>query len=667
MAVSRRTLLKALSGSTFFLSAGGALAVPEWPEDAATVAFMQGVASGDPQPDAIMLWTRAQPTAGPVNTVPLLLQLSRDAQFTDLVLQSALQTGPDSDYTVRAYVDGLDADSHYYYRFLGAGGALSRTGRTRTAPAAGQVAAARLAFVSCQNYEEAYYGSWARLLQDDAALAEDERIQFVLHLGDFIYERSWFQRSIGGDMSRQLPPLPDGVEDKEYRYAVSLADYRVLYQTYINDPYLQEARARWPFICTWDDHEFSDNCFQSYVTYADQPVLDATRRQDASQAWFEYIPAILDELKHQPAHDFEHHELNGDEQADNQAALDSLRIYRKLSWGRDLDIVLTDTRSYRSPPCVPEGFAAKLGMPMNSVQLVEIADAGREYNNGAPPAKLPTKDGTIDNPFRHREPGSLLGTEQRDWLLNTLAQSGARWKLWANALPLIPLRLDMSTLPFTDYQDSIFSIDAWAGYPYEVNYLMHGLRDKQVGGVVSLSGDHHMHGAGTVSWSATELDAPPVAVDFNIAGISSAPLFEELLPVARRDHKSFEPLVYAEENGTITPVWNMSLLDGVFAAFTYSKTGLQTLARWLGPNHANPGLRYVDTTANGYGLAHFDGQNLQVSMITMEDCRVPFTEAPKIKHTASFTLAHWGGGEEPQLRGPDFDGGAPFPFESPTV
>ena len=112
-----------------------------------------------------------------------------------------------------------------------------------------------MAFVCCQSYEQAYYGSWARMLADDKAKSDSEQIDFVLHLGDFIYERSG--PKLANDMPvppDRCPPFPDGVQQDDYSYALTLADYRHLYKTYLSDPNLQEARARWPFICTWDDH-----------------------------------------------------------------------------------------------------------------------------------------------------------------------------------------------------------------------------------------------------------------------------------------------------------------------------------------------------------------------------------------------------------------------------
>jgi alkaline phosphatase D len=672
MPITRRKLLGLMSSSTFFLTVSpGATLAAQLPAGSVPLDFPQGVASGDPQPDGIMLWTRAVPRTDSDEAVNLLVQLSRDADFSTPLLQAHLSANPQSDYTVRSYIDGLAPNTQYYYRFVsGSAGqdeSVSRVGRTRTAPAPDHTGKVNLAFASCQSYEQAFYGSWARMLEDDNAAAEDERIHFVLHLGDFIYERCWKERPGGGPNSRTVPPFPNGVDTPENRYAVSLADYRHLYKTYLSDPHLQEARANWPFICTWDDHEFANDNYQSYTSYDGPGVLDAQRKTDANQAWFEYIPAVLDELQEQPAHGFQRQPQGRDEAARNQAALDSLRIYRKLNWGKTLDIVLTDNRSYRSAPCLPAGFAESLGMPMNSVELVAIADAGSAYANGQPPATLPYGDGTVANPARDRAPGSLLGTEQREWFLDTVTNSVAAWKLWANALPLMPMRLDLSSLPMTGYEDSIFSIDGWAGYPYEQGLLMQAFEKAKVTGVVSLSGDHHMHGAGSVAYSTTDTNARPVAVDFTVAGISSTPIFEDLLAVARNDHPDFAPVVYRQTDDGVEPVWNISMLDGVLAAYTYAETGISVLTDWLGPNTANPGLRYVDTTVNGYGLATVEADKISVQLVAMQDCRREFVKPPAIAHIAHFSLPRWQAGESPQLQGPEFEGGAPFPFEPETV
>ncbi len=660
MPITRRELVGLLSSSTFFLTVSPHLAADNPGPPRTPLRFAQGVASGDPQPDAVMLWTRAEPeTAMPVE---VLLEVSSDEDFSDIILSSQLATGPESDYTVRAYVDGLAPERYYYYRFRGGADTVSRTGRTRTAPDPATGRAVNLAFVSCQSYEQGYFGAWARMIEEDRAKAAGEEIEFVLHLGDFIYERCWNSFVDGSELARRVPAFPDGMTTDKNRYAVSLADYRHLYKVYLSDPHLQEARARWPFIVTWDDHEYSNDNYQSVSTYDHAFKTDPVRKIDANQAWFEFIPAILDELAGQPGHGFRRPAGT----SDNDSAVDSLCIYRRLRWGSYLDILLTDLRSYRSAPCLDSDLAEQLGLPLETVRLVEIADAGSAYDGGNPPATLPYGDGTVPNPGLGREPGTMLGRGQRDWFLDTLESSTARWKLWGNPIPIMPLRLDMSDLPFTDYEDSIFNIDGWEGFPYELNLLLGEIARREVGAVVSLSGDHHMHGAATVRHRQRR-DAAPVAVDFAVAGISSSPVYGDILAAARGSHGGFGDLVYKETDDGLLPVWHTSMVDGVFAAYAYAKTGWDSLASWLGPNEANEGLKFVDTTANGYGLATFDEAELRVSLVTVRDVRNAPEPPAVVKSVARFRVPHWTAGEAAKMEGPEFEGQPPFPWATTVV
>lgn len=666
MSLSRRELLTLLSSGTFLFSVGerpgAAPAEPAEPvAPRSALRFPQGVASADPGSGSVVLWTRAVPDDG-ASQCAVTLDISEQEDFASPLASRQLSVQADNDYTLRVWVEDLAPDRWYYYRFRGAQGSVSRTGRTRTAPAADQARDLRLAFVSCQNYEQAFYGGWARMLEDDLAAPPGEGIDAVLHLGDFIYERSWHSRQDGSAPSRVLPPFPDGHAGPDNRYAVSLADYRHLYRTYLSDPHLQAARARWPFICTWDDHEFSDDNFQSYSQYTREPKLEAQRKADANRAWFEYVPCALDELPGQDAHGLRSAVLTGEPETDNRSARDSLCIYRRLRWGSLVDLFLTDERSYRSPPCLEDGVAESLGLPMNTVELVAMADAGREYNDGAPPATLPWGDGKTPNPWRERAPGTCLGTAQRDWLVDGITRSGAIWKLWANPLPLLPLRLDLSSIPFAGYEDCVFNIDAWQGYPYEYHHIMSHLQQAGTAGVVSLSGDHHMHGAAQVLLDPGNAESPAVALDFNCAGVSSSPLFDSVSAIAGEDHPDFAALVSAEHDSRHYPNWNMTLQDGVLAAFAFHKVGSGRLSRWLGSNPANPGLCFADSTANGYGLARFRADGLDVELVAIDRPREPFEQPPGAAYRARFRVPAWQAGEQPPRPEPEFRGRPPFPF-----
>ena len=209
---------------------------------------------------------------------------------------------------MRVVVTGLAAATTYHYRFVAGRDMIS--GRTRTAPEATADVQVNLAWVSCQDYSAGHYGAYRQMIMDDDARAEADQIHAVVHLGDMIYETraDGFQSAIDDDFNPIMLTNPDGTPRAVaafpsgggtragVTFAATVDDYRHLYRTFLSDPDLQAARARWPFISMWDDHEFTDDCWQSQANYdgtttADE--ADQARRIAASQAWFEYVPVQL--------------------------------------------------------------------------------------------------------------------------------------------------------------------------------------------------------------------------------------------------------------------------------------------------------------------------------------------------------------------------------------
>ncbi len=622
---------------TFMLSAGLPARAAQQATVSPALSFPQGIASGDPQSDSIILWTRALIPGQ--DAVPLVVQLSETDDFTEVLVEAPVTASADNDFTVRAYIDDLQPAQRYFYRFLGVDGGQSIVGRTMTAPASDDARPVNLAFASCQNYEQGFFGAWSRMVTEDLAKPQADQIQFVLHLGDFIYERYGYEDRDNQRYVRKLPAYPDGDGDGDLYWADTLADYRHLYHTYLDDPHLQAARARWPFVCTWDDHEFSNNGVQNYNTYGDQPVRQPERKTAANKAWFEYIPALVEDNPQE------------------------LHIYRTLSWGKHIDLILTDLRSYRSHHPLPHGLVKELALPTTPSQLVEIFDAGKRYNNGSPPETLPFGDGSHPNTARDREPGTMLGPEQKRWFKQQLADSKATWKVWGNALPIMSLRMDLAELPFGDLHNSVLGTDAWSGYPTEYKELMNYLSDQKISNLVSLSGDHHAHGVGSLAIDVDAESAQFVGVDFNVSGISSTPQYAGVLNNGSQNNPDFMQLVAYETDDKLMETWNMTLTQGTLASLAYSRTGLETVADWLSPNEANPGTVYVDSNSNGYGLARFDGDVCQVQLVTVQ---APVDESDNkghpIQHVANFRLPRWSQQQEPQLEGPTFDGPPPFPF-----
>jgi len=311
--LERRTLLKAAgtaAGAAAVLSPLGLAA----PAAAATNnVFLHGVASGDPVPEGILLWTRVTPTAaakpgsgaGPV--VDVIWEVATEASFASIVKRGVVSTGPDRDHTVKIDVTGLRPATTYYYRFR-YGSTNSTTGRTRTAPAYdADLSRLRLGIVSCANWEGGYFSAYRHL-------AARNDLDAVVHLGDYIYEYGTGSFTAAGRVVRAHQPSHE---------IVSLADYRIRHATYKTDPDLQALHARVPWIITWDDHEIANDAWSGGAQNHD-PATEgnwADRVAAAHRAYAEWMPVRLG----------------------NNGA-----IYRRLRFGKLADLSMLDLRTYRS-------------------------------------------------------------------------------------------------------------------------------------------------------------------------------------------------------------------------------------------------------------------------------------------------------------------------------
>lgn len=449
------------------------------------LVYPQGLASGDPRPDSVMLWTRVEPEEAGTD-VPVRYEVSTDQGFADgtLVASGEVSAAADADHTVRIKVTGLSPYTQYYYRFE-ARGTVSVVGHTKTAPSADDDQPIRFAFASCQDYNGRYYHAWA-------ALAAEPAVDFVVHLGDYIYETADDPRFQDGDGERVVS-LPDGLvisESSNAKAALTLADYRALYKQYKTDPDLREAHRLFPFVMIWDDHEFADDCWGDHATHFNEAQgneQNTERRMAANQAWFEFVPA--------------------DVTLTDQPFPDDLRIYRNLRFGRHMDLVLTDLRSYRDDHVIPEG-------PTDT-------DVGKITENSA----VGSRNFLLKAGFDPKEAAAtptLMGETQKGWFIDTMAASDATWKVWGTEVQLSEMTIDLSpfeTLP-EDYRDRFyFSVDQWDGYRTERAQVLTALQNTP--GFVSICGDIH---AAYVSAIHVDFDAPgasPVAMEFTVPGITS--------------------------------------------------------------------------------------------------------------------------------------------------
>ena len=207
--------------------------------------FEHGIASGDPLTDRIILWTRVTPNAGTEQTeFKVTWQIAKDASFKQIVNSGETTTDAARDFTAKVDADQLQPGTSYFYRFL-LGNQTSPVGRTRTLPA-GDVEAANFAVLSCSNFGHGYFNVYQEV-------AEQESINAVLHLGDYIYEYD--------SETYQDPKLNASRALKPTHELIALDDYRQRYNLYRLDQNLQNAHAAHPFICVWDDHELANDAY----------------------------------------------------------------------------------------------------------------------------------------------------------------------------------------------------------------------------------------------------------------------------------------------------------------------------------------------------------------------------------------------------------------------
>jgi alkaline phosphatase D len=308
MSLTRRGFVAGAAGAATIITVGPTRAL------AATLPtglFALGVASGDPAPDGVVLWTRLapQPTAGggmPDRPVPVHWQVAEDERFRLLRQRGTATAVPEYGHSVHVEVSGLRPDTEYYYRFR-AGKEISPAGRTRTAPAPwARNRHLRFAFASCQDYQAGYYTAHQHLATEDIA--------FVAFLGDYIYENT---------------PNPAALRRHEGTgEPLSLTDYRNRHAQYKTDPDLQAAHAAVPWIVTLDDHELDNNWADEIPQDPDLQTPEAfrARRIAAFQAYYEHMPLRRSSMPR---------------------GLD-MRLYRHVPFGRLATMHVLDTRQYRS-------------------------------------------------------------------------------------------------------------------------------------------------------------------------------------------------------------------------------------------------------------------------------------------------------------------------------
>lgn len=434
--------------------AHGASAVP--PRSAATglpyvpnPLFTDGVLSGDPLPDAVILWTRVDPTLDVGAGVDVTFEV---ATAPDLLLGSVITSGvvtttAAEDHTVKVDVGGLSPDTTYWYRFS-ASGSDSPVGRTRTAPAPGASGGpTRFAFFSCERWTHGYFTAHHDLAE--LALDPATDLAFVLCLGDYVY-------NTGSADDFEVRPDLLGT-------AVTRDEFRAKYHLYRSDLDLQAMHANFPVIAIFDNHD-------------GQTDRNDPQGPGAIGAFFEQMPV-------------------------RRFAPGSDRQHRLLSWGGGIDVFMLDERQYRDVALAndPEGL---LGTH------------------------------TDDRPGVFDPNRTMLGDDQRTWLLDGLTASTARWKVIGSQMMFWPWRTEddsQRAAPERPHPGRYLNLEQWDGYMWERDQILL-TAEAGVENVMVVSGDDHLFSAAELSPDWDDCERDPVVVEFNGASITSSNADELGLP-----------------------------------------------------------------------------------------------------------------------------------------
>ncbi len=430
--LDRRSLLVAGAATTGAVALGVSL-----PDDAEAATrnryFKHGVASGDPHPHSVILWTRVTPTpeatpgSGKGPKVSVRWQVAKDRRFTDIVAKGSFTTSAARDHTVKLEAKGLRPRTTYYYRFLYKGVA-SRVGRTKTAPAANASPRnLRFGVVSCANLPGGYFSAYRHL-------ARRNDLDAVLHLGDYLYEYG------PGQYGEVRKPVPA-------REMVSLSDYRQRHAQYKQDADLQALHAKNPFIVTWDDHEVTNDQWAKGAENHD-PATEGdylARRRRAHRVYDEWMPVRM---------------------GDSVALGDGTRLFRRLKFGTLAELSMLDLRTYRSEQ------AALAATPVPS-----------------PDGTVSDPDRTITGKAQMRWLKESLREDRAQWKL-----VGNPVMIAPVVFPPLPNELTKQINDFAGLlpeDGAPYNVDQWDGYTADRHEVFDHLVDNGVQNTVFLTGDIH--------------------------------------------------------------------------------------------------------------------------------------------------------------------------------
>ncbi len=635
--------------------------------------YPEGVASGDPDEHSVILWTRRPFDAAEAQK--LTVEVARDSEFRHVIAHADAPVLAAADWTARVLVGGLKPATTYWYRFTDVDGNGSRVGRTRTAPRPDDPRTVNFAFVSCQDVNEGTLNACRRMIYEDERAAPADQLDFVLHLGDFIYEVVEYPDELPTRLQRkvyEIARIPDGAKVGDFHIPLTVDGYRAVYRGYLHDPDLQDARARWPFVCIWDNHEFSWLGFQSVVIAPPLVRAGQTVKVAANQAWFEFIPARvtngdgvqLDRFDPPAVSDVDIENWGDDgigDEPNNRIAINSLIAYRALRYGQHLELILTDQHSFCSQdPTNAEGIGEIFDPAFGgwfSEPATIACDAGRAANNGNPPNELEFRDVRIPNPCKDSPPRSILGPVQKRWFMDRLRGSTATWKIWGNSLGALDERCDPANLPEGMFEKpwpagtfGVSRTDDWGAAYHERGEIYDLVRDAKITGFGIVSGDRHSFWAGYAAKELPPGEFDPVGVSF-VGGSLASPGAMEGFELRKKGDKLRPTYLADRPDGSVEWTYNMTLRHGVRSSFEYAKSFDRAAALALSNPDLAPHLEFIDAGGHGYATVRLTAGEMRTEFVCIPRpiARSEQPDGGPLRYRVTLTTPLWAPGERPRM------------------
>ncbi|AFY58681.1 phosphodiesterase/alkaline phosphatase D [Rivularia sp. PCC 7116] len=608
--------------------------------------FGLSVASGDPSATGVILWTRINPEKYDTKK-PLKYQVCESNKFDNCVIDEEVKAhfGEDTDYTVHVDLDGkLESGKTYFYRFH-YDGVYSKTGRCKTLPRQNEnIPSLRLAVITCNDYSTGYFNAFYYLAEED--------IDYVIHLGDFVYEYSQYPKGYGKvhreDIKWENDPYGQPYADSKTQRATSLEHFQQIYRTYRQDLALQAAMEQHTWMITLDDHEVADNWYWDYdkktievgsdhpifKKYKEQEEVEKVKKEIESLELKEEENKILKVLAALEALKIEEVEkrikeiksLEKKELEKIFKALEPLKPLQKARSEEMKNLYNNAIKAWRNyVPIKPLNNNAELHessiyRQFSFGKLVDFFLTDSRSYRSKPRPDL----GADDKENTHT---TMLGQRQKEWLTEGVKNSKATWKVWGNQTLLATSSINSTAAKLKGEPELI---DDWQAYMGERQSILQTIKDSETknhddnnkkSNFVVFTGDMH---TSMISYLRTDFEGTLNKANMDYSKIAGVEFMTPSLTSPGVSEGLREEITKIPGASTIGQVIDM--LPNIFSSDSSDDAGEGSTLHGLtaGLNRFNTYIKHYDSSINGYAIAEFTSSELiwKVYAINKSDCDV---------------------------------------------